>query len=111
MSAQLQVQGSAELPTRRRSIAGLLAAAGALVAGCSQNSQYLSSAAPPQSPHEVGRGRREERERQSGQEREASGDEQWVLQGRERHDQARQDEARQAGGARALDVDPVDGAR
>jgi len=50
VSAQLQVQGSAELPTRRRSIAGLLAAAGALVAGCSQNSQYLSSAAPPQSP-------------------------------------------------------------
>ena len=50
MSAQLQVQGSAELPTRRRSIAGLLAAAGALVAGCSQNSQYLSSAPPPQSP-------------------------------------------------------------
>jgi ABC-type branched-subunit amino acid transport system substrate-binding protein len=50
VSAQLQVQGSAELPTRRRSIAGLLAAAGALVAGCSQNSQYLSSAPPPQSP-------------------------------------------------------------
>jgi branched-chain amino acid transport system substrate-binding protein len=50
VSAQLQVQGSAELPTRRRSIAGLLATAGALVAGCSQNSQYLSSAAPPQSP-------------------------------------------------------------
>jgi ABC-type branched-subunit amino acid transport system substrate-binding protein len=50
VSAQLQVQGSAELPTRRRSIAGLLAAAGAMVAGCSQNSQYLSSAAPPQSP-------------------------------------------------------------
>jgi hypothetical protein len=49
VSAQLQVQGSAELPTRRRSIAGLLATAGALVAGCSQNSQYLSSAAPPQS--------------------------------------------------------------
>lgn len=49
MSAQLQVQGSADLPTRRRSIAGLLASAGALVAGCSQNSQYLSSAAPPQS--------------------------------------------------------------
>jgi hypothetical protein len=38
------------LPTRRRSIAGLLASAGALVAGCSQNSQYLSSVAPPQSP-------------------------------------------------------------
>jgi ABC-type branched-subunit amino acid transport system substrate-binding protein len=50
VSAQLQVQGSAELPTRRRSIAGLLATAGALVAGCSQNSQYLSSTAPPQSP-------------------------------------------------------------
>jgi ABC-type branched-subunit amino acid transport system substrate-binding protein len=50
VSAQLQVQGSAELPTRRRSIAGLLATAGALVAGCSQNSQYLSSVAPPQSP-------------------------------------------------------------
>ncbi|MGB3745653.1 MAG: penicillin-binding protein activator [Xanthobacteraceae bacterium] len=50
MSAQLQVQASAELPTRRRSIAGLLATAGALVAGCSQNSQYLSSASPPQSP-------------------------------------------------------------
>ncbi|HTE78795.1 MAG TPA: penicillin-binding protein activator [Xanthobacteraceae bacterium] len=28
----------------------MLAAAGALVAGCSQNSQYLSSAPPPQSP-------------------------------------------------------------
>jgi len=50
VSAQLQVQGSAELPTRRRSIAGLLATAGALVAGCSQNSQYLTSASPPQSP-------------------------------------------------------------
>jgi branched-chain amino acid transport system substrate-binding protein len=50
VSAQLQVQGSAELPTRRRSIAGLLATAGVLAAGCSQNSQYLSSAAPPQSP-------------------------------------------------------------
>jgi len=50
VSAQLQVQGSADLPTRRRSIAGLLAAAGALVSGCSQNSQYLSSTAPPQSP-------------------------------------------------------------
>jgi ABC-type branched-subunit amino acid transport system substrate-binding protein len=50
VSAQLQVQGSADLPTRRRSIAGLLASAGALVAGCSQNSQYLSSVAPPQSP-------------------------------------------------------------
>jgi branched-chain amino acid transport system substrate-binding protein len=54
VSALVQVQGSADspnhLPTRRRSIAGLLATAGALVAGCSQNSQYLSSAPPPQSP-------------------------------------------------------------
>ena len=31
-------------------MAGLLATAGALLAGCSQNSQYLSAAAPPQSP-------------------------------------------------------------
>jgi branched-chain amino acid transport system substrate-binding protein len=49
VSAQLQVQGSPDLPTRRRSIAGLLASAGALVAGCSQNSPYLSSTPPPQS--------------------------------------------------------------
>ena len=35
------------LPTRRRSIAGLLASAGMLMAGCSQNSQYLSSTPPP----------------------------------------------------------------
>jgi len=31
-------------------MAGLLATAGALLAGCSQNSQYLSSTPPPQSP-------------------------------------------------------------
>jgi branched-chain amino acid transport system substrate-binding protein len=49
VSAQLQVPGSPDLPTRRRSIAGLLAAAGTLVAGCSQNSPYLSSTPPPQS--------------------------------------------------------------
>jgi len=49
VSALLQVQDSAALPTRRRSLAGLLATAGALVAGCSQNSQYLSSTPPPQS--------------------------------------------------------------
>jgi branched-chain amino acid transport system substrate-binding protein len=48
VSAQLQGQASADWPTRRRSIAGLLAAAGAFVTGCSQNSQYLSST--PQSP-------------------------------------------------------------
>ena len=49
MSAQMQVQGSAAMPTRRRSIAGLLATAGALLAGCSGNSQYLSTAPGPQS--------------------------------------------------------------
>jgi ABC-type branched-subunit amino acid transport system substrate-binding protein len=49
VSAQGKVQGSADLPTRRRSIAGLLASAGVLVAGCSQNSQYLSSTPPSQS--------------------------------------------------------------
>jgi ABC-type branched-subunit amino acid transport system substrate-binding protein len=38
------------LPTRRRSIAGLLATAGTLLTGCSGNSQYLSSAPPQQSP-------------------------------------------------------------
>ncbi len=54
MSAQLQVQAPAAdpahcLPTRRRSMAGLLATAGALLTGCSGNSQYLSSTPPPQS--------------------------------------------------------------
>ena len=50
MSAHLQVPPSAAaMPTRRRSIAGLLATAGALLAGCSQNSPYLSSTPPPQS--------------------------------------------------------------
>jgi branched-chain amino acid transport system substrate-binding protein len=54
VSAQLQVQASAavltqHLPTRRRSIAGLLATAGTLLTGCSSNSPYLSSAPPPQS--------------------------------------------------------------
>jgi branched-chain amino acid transport system substrate-binding protein len=51
VSAQVPVQASAIMPTRRRSIAGLLASAGALLAGCSNNSQYLSSTTPstPQS--------------------------------------------------------------
>jgi branched-chain amino acid transport system substrate-binding protein len=49
VSAQLQVQGSDGWPTRRRAVAGLLATAGAFLAGCSQTSQYLSST-PPQSP-------------------------------------------------------------
>ncbi len=38
------------LPTRRRSLAGLLATAGTLLAGCSGNSQYLSSTPPPAAP-------------------------------------------------------------
>ena len=55
MSAQSQVQAPAadlahDLPTRRRSLAGLLATAGALLTGCSENSSYLSSTPPPQSP-------------------------------------------------------------
>jgi branched-chain amino acid transport system substrate-binding protein len=37
------------LPTRRRSIAGLLATAGLFAAGCTQNSQYLSPATAPES--------------------------------------------------------------
>ena len=54
MSAQLQVQGPAaaltfDLPSRRRAILGLLATTGALLGGCSGNSQYLSTTAPPQS--------------------------------------------------------------
>ncbi len=49
VSAQMQVQGSAAMPTRRRSIAGLLATAGALLTGCSGNSQYLSTTPAPQS--------------------------------------------------------------
>jgi hypothetical protein len=48
VSALVQVKDSAALPTRRRAIAGLLATAGTLVAGCSQSLQSLSSASPPQ---------------------------------------------------------------
>ena len=43
MSAELPVKGSAAMPTRRGSLAGLIAAAGALLAGCSGNSTYFSS--------------------------------------------------------------------
>jgi branched-chain amino acid transport system substrate-binding protein len=53
LSSQSKVQPSAItpviLPTRRRSIAGLLATAGVVMAGCTQNSQYLSSTSPPES--------------------------------------------------------------
>jgi branched-chain amino acid transport system substrate-binding protein len=51
VSAQVQLQASAgslteSLPTRRRSIVGLVATAGTLLAGCSSNSQYLSPTPP-----------------------------------------------------------------
>ncbi len=51
MCAELQVQASAALPTRRRTIASLLATAGTLLAGCSGNSSFLSTTPqpPPQS--------------------------------------------------------------
>ena len=59
MSAELPLEGSAavSMPTRRRSLAGLLAATGALLAGCSNNPNYFSSmpslnqaAQPPGAP-------------------------------------------------------------
>ena len=50
MSAQVLVQKSAAMPTRRRSIAGLLATAGALLTGCSQSSQFLTTGSTPASP-------------------------------------------------------------
>ena len=43
MSADLPLQGWAIMPTRRRSLAGLMAATSALLAGCSGNSNFLSS--------------------------------------------------------------------
>jgi ABC-type branched-subunit amino acid transport system substrate-binding protein len=49
VSAYLEFRGTAAMPTRRRSIAGLLATAGALLSGCSGNSQNFSSAPGPQS--------------------------------------------------------------
>ena len=49
MSAELPVQASAAILTRRRSLAGLLATAAAVVSGCSGNSPYLSPGSPPQS--------------------------------------------------------------
>src|ERR1700751_4010380 len=51
VSAQVTVPAAATLtqplPTRRRAVAGLMATAGAVLAGCSGNSQYLSSTPPP----------------------------------------------------------------
>ena len=55
MSAQVLIPASAadlmqHLPTRRQSIAGLLASAGTLLAGCSGSSQYFSSNPPTAAP-------------------------------------------------------------
>jgi branched-chain amino acid transport system substrate-binding protein len=50
VSAQVLIQESAAKPTRRRAIAGLLATTGALLTGCSQTSQYLTTGSTPQSP-------------------------------------------------------------
>ena len=47
MSAELPVLPSAELLSRRRSLAGLLATAGAFLAGCSGNSSFFQSASAP----------------------------------------------------------------
>ena len=53
MSSQSKPEPSAItpviLPTRRRSIAGLMATAGLFAAGCTQNSQYLSPTTAPES--------------------------------------------------------------
>ena len=48
MSAELPVLPSAALPSRRRSVAGLLATAGAFLAGCSGNSTFFQSTPTPQ---------------------------------------------------------------
>ncbi len=43
LSAESSVQGTAAMPSRRRSLAGLLAVAAALLGGCSGTSSYFSS--------------------------------------------------------------------
>ena len=48
MSAELPVLLSATMPSRRRSVAGLLATAGVFLAGCSGNSTFFQSTQPPQ---------------------------------------------------------------
>ena len=49
MAAELQVEATVASPSRRRSLASLLAIAAVFLAGCSGNSSYFSSTAPPQS--------------------------------------------------------------
>lgn len=61
MTAELPVQWSAGRPSRRRSVAGLLATVGALLAGCSGSSNYFSSlpflsSSSPSSPAAVPQG-------------------------------------------------------
>ena len=48
MSAELPVLPSAAMPSRRRSVAGLLATAGVFLAGCSGNSTFFQSTPTPQ---------------------------------------------------------------
>ena len=48
MSAELPVLLSATMPSRRRSVAGLLATAGVFLAGCSGNSTFFQSTPTPQ---------------------------------------------------------------
>src|SRR6202044_3103343 len=57
---EVRVQAAAtlaqHLPTRRRAVAGLIATSSALLAGCSGNSQYLSSTPPPGLGHPPAQG-------------------------------------------------------
>jgi branched-chain amino acid transport system substrate-binding protein len=50
VSAELPSKGSAAMPTRRRSLAGLVAVAGVVLAGCSGSSNYFSSNPLAQGP-------------------------------------------------------------
>ncbi len=54
MSAELGVKGSVATPSRRRALVGLMAATGAILAGCSGTSSYFSSlpslSSAPQAP-------------------------------------------------------------
>jgi ABC-type branched-subunit amino acid transport system substrate-binding protein len=54
VSAELGVKGSVATPSRRRALAGLMAATGAILAGCSGTSSYFSSlpslSSAPQAP-------------------------------------------------------------
>ena len=47
MSAKREMGPSAAMPSRRRALSGLLATSGALLAGCSSRSPYLTTTPPP----------------------------------------------------------------